>query len=104
MEPEGSLQCSQEPKQSVQFRGSVQHFVTRWFFTHSPNPQAGELPLVGCLRILIQYIRSHPPYPEAVSSLRSSSTRKAVDIIYPSGKKAERSHERKCYDGSIFKC
>ena len=28
----------------------------------SPNPQAGGPTLVGCLRLLIQYIRSYPPY------------------------------------------
>jgi hypothetical protein len=28
----------------------------------SPNPQAGGPPLVGCPRMLIQYIRSWPPY------------------------------------------
>ena len=28
----------------------------------SPNPQAGGLPLVGCPRLLIQFIRSYPPY------------------------------------------
>ena len=28
----------------------------------SPNPQAGELPLVGCPRLLIQYIRSYHSY------------------------------------------
>ena len=28
----------------------------------SPNPQAGGPPLVGCPRLLIQYIRSYPPY------------------------------------------
>ena len=28
----------------------------------SPNPQAGGPPLVGCLRLLIQYIRSYHPY------------------------------------------
>jgi hypothetical protein len=31
----------------------------------SPNPQAGRPPLVGCPRLLIQYIRSYPPYLEA---------------------------------------
>jgi hypothetical protein len=31
-----------------------------------PNPQAGGPPLVGCQRLLIQCIRSYPPYPEAV--------------------------------------
>ena len=28
----------------------------------SPNPQAGGPPLIGCPRLLIQYIRSYPPY------------------------------------------
>jgi len=28
----------------------------------SPKPQAGGPPLVGCPRLLIQYIRSYPPY------------------------------------------
>ena len=28
----------------------------------SPSPQAGRPPLVGCPRLLIQYIRSYPPY------------------------------------------
>jgi len=28
----------------------------------SPNPQAGGSPLVGCSRLLIQFIRSYPPY------------------------------------------
>jgi hypothetical protein len=28
----------------------------------SPNPQAGGPPFVGCPRLLIQYIRSYPPY------------------------------------------
>ena len=27
----------------------------------SPNPQAGGPPLVGCQRLLIQFIRSYPP-------------------------------------------
>jgi hypothetical protein len=36
----------------------------------TPNPQAGEPPLVGCTRLLVQYIRSHHPYLEAVSSIR----------------------------------
>jgi len=27
----------------------------------SPNPQTGRPPLVGCPRLLIQYIRSYPP-------------------------------------------
>ena len=31
-------------------------------FSTSPNHQAGELPLVGCPRLLIQFIRNYPPY------------------------------------------
>jgi hypothetical protein len=27
-----------------------------------PNPEAGGPPLVGCQRLLIQYIHSYPPY------------------------------------------
>jgi hypothetical protein len=32
------------------------------FVSTSPNPQAGGPPLVGCPRLLIQFIRSYPPY------------------------------------------
>jgi hypothetical protein len=42
------------------------------------NPQAGGLPLVGCLRLLIQYIHSYPPYLEAVSSICNLRTRHAM--------------------------
>jgi hypothetical protein len=28
----------------------------------SPNPKGGGPPLVGCPRLLFQYIRSYPPY------------------------------------------
>ena len=31
----------------------------------SPKPQAGVPPFVGCPRLLIQYIRSYPPYLQA---------------------------------------
>ncbi|KAJ4444965.1 hypothetical protein ANN_06764 [Periplaneta americana] len=41
----------------------------------SPNPQAGGPPLIGCPRLLIQYIRRYPPYLEAVSSIRKLRTR-----------------------------
>ncbi|KAJ4428508.1 hypothetical protein ANN_24550 [Periplaneta americana] len=46
----------------------------------SPNPQAGGPPLIGCPRLLIQYIRSYPPYLEAVSSIRNLRTCHAVVI------------------------
>ena len=53
----------------VQVRGFLcEHFVTWSVFLRfgdvstSPNPQAGEPPLVGCLRLPIQHIRGYPPY------------------------------------------
>jgi hypothetical protein len=55
------------------FRGVMWSFVTwlvflRWgVVSTSLNPQAGGPPLVGCPRLLFQYIRSHPPYLEAVT-------------------------------------
>jgi hypothetical protein len=54
--------------------GPLWHFVTCFFFLRwgvvspPPNPQAGGPPFVGCPRLLIQYIRSCPPYLEAFSS------------------------------------
>jgi hypothetical protein len=58
-------------------------FVTSLFFrrgvvSSTPNPQAGDSPLVGCPRLFIQYIRSYPPYLEDVSSIRNLRTRHAV--------------------------
>jgi hypothetical protein len=44
----------------------------------TPNHQDGGPPLIGCPRLLIQYIRSYPPYLEAVSSIRNLRTRHAV--------------------------
>ena len=37
-------------------------FLQRGVVSTSPNPQAGGPTLVGCSRLLIQFIRSHPPY------------------------------------------
>jgi hypothetical protein len=70
-------------KESVQVRGPLRHFVTSLFFwrggvSPTPNPQAGEPFLVGCARLLILYIRSYPPYLEAVSSIRNLRTRQTV--------------------------
>jgi hypothetical protein len=48
-----------------------------------PNPKSGGPPLVGCSRLLIQYIRSYPPYLEAVSSVQNLRTRNAVVIWDP---------------------
>jgi hypothetical protein len=68
---------------SVQVRYSVEHFVTAWFSTgrvvSSPsNPQGEILPPVGCPLLLIQYIRSYPPYLEAVFYICNLRTRHAV--------------------------
>ena len=43
----------------------------------SPNPQAGGPPLVGCPRLLIQFIRSYPPIGGR-SYIRNPRTRHAV--------------------------
>jgi hypothetical protein len=48
-----------------------------------PNPQAGGPPTVGCSRLLIQHIRSYPPYLEAVSCIRKPRTRHAVMTVEP---------------------
>jgi hypothetical protein len=43
-----------------------------------PTSVARGPPLVGCPQLLIQYIRSYPPYLEAVSFIRNLRTRHAV--------------------------
>jgi hypothetical protein len=48
-----------------------------------PNPQAAGPSTVGCPRLLIQYIRSYPPYLEAVSSIHNPRTRHAVVTVDP---------------------
>jgi hypothetical protein len=37
-------------------------FLRRGVVSTSPNPQAGGPPLVGCPRLLIQFIHGYPPY------------------------------------------
>jgi hypothetical protein len=64
-------------------RGFLWIFITILFFTvrscyPTPNPQARGPPLVGCPRLLIQYIRSYPPHLETISSVRNLRTRHAV--------------------------
>jgi hypothetical protein len=55
-------------KKSIHVWGPLWHFVTRLFFflwrgvvSPTPNPHVGRRPLVGCPRLLFQYIRSYPP-------------------------------------------
>jgi len=60
--------CLGRTKVSVQVRGFLfEHFVTKYVLrwgvvSTSPNPQTEGSPFVGCPRLLIQYIRSYPPY------------------------------------------
>jgi hypothetical protein len=66
-----------------QVRGFLNIFVTslflRWGVVNpTPNPKAGGPPLVGCPRLLFQYIRSYPPYLKGVSSIRNLRTRHTV--------------------------
>ena len=42
--------------------------LLRWGVITLPNPQARGPPLVGCPRLFIQYIRSYPPYLQALPS------------------------------------
>jgi len=63
MEPESSLpqlQARAGPRLTLWlFRNMILFTVS--YYT-SLNSQAGGPPLVGCLRLLMQYIRSYPPY------------------------------------------
>jgi hypothetical protein len=70
-------------KESVQVRGFLRIFVTSLFLrwevvSPMPNPQVWGPPLVGCRRLLIQYIRSFPTYLEGVCSIRNLRTPHAV--------------------------
>jgi hypothetical protein len=56
----------------------------------TPNPHAGGPPLIGGPRLLIQYIRSYPPYPEVVSSTHNLRTRHAM--VTGLGIEADHSH------------
>ena len=71
MEPESSLPYSQVPATGL-FCLQRKHLAL-WVFLNMgfhgdallaprPNPQAGGPPLVGSPRLLIQFIRSYPPY------------------------------------------
>jgi hypothetical protein len=70
------------PRLCVVFRNK---YLVLWgrVVSPPPNPQAGGPPIVGCPRLLIQYIRSYPPYVEAVSSIRNPRIRHAVVTVDP---------------------
>jgi len=52
-------------------------FLRRWAVGPSPNPRAGESPLISCARLFTEYIHSYSPYLEAVSSICNPRTRHA---------------------------
>jgi hypothetical protein len=74
-------------------------FVTsllRWgVVSRTPNPQAGAPPLVGCPRLLIQYIRNYPPYLEAISSICKVKTLHTVVTRDPTNRISEGKPEGK---------
>jgi hypothetical protein len=77
------LSVGHSSKESVQAPGRLWHFVTRLFFMArscwpQALPPAGGPTLVGCPRLLIQYIRCYLPYLEAVSSVRGLRKRHVV--------------------------
>jgi hypothetical protein len=65
------------PRLLVNFRNNF-IFYGEELLAPRPTPSARGPPLVGCSRLLIQYIRSYPPYLEAVPSIRNLRTRNAV--------------------------
>jgi len=90
MEPEISFPCLQEsafPRLCVKFRNKLGSYGEE--VTVLPNPHARGPPLVDCLQIFIQYIRSYVPYQAAVSSIRNPRTRHAMvtgaHITWPMG-------------------
>jgi hypothetical protein len=58
-------------------------FINKLYFTvrssyPSPNPESGGPAPVGSTWLLIQYIRSYPPYLDAISPIRNPRTRHTV--------------------------
>jgi hypothetical protein len=74
MEAESSLPCLQEPSTTLY----PEPDQSSPYLSPMPYPQAKGPPLVGCPRLFIQYIRSYPPYLEAISSIRNQRTCHAV--------------------------
>ena len=62
------LRCTEYQSHSDAFVmvSNMFQFIRRGVNSTSPNPEAAEPRLVGCPRLLIQYIRTYPPYLEAV--------------------------------------
>jgi hypothetical protein len=66
------------PRILIMIRNKLRGFLRWELVSPPPNPQDGGPPHVGRPRLLIQYIRSHLPYLEAVSSIRNLRTCHAV--------------------------
>jgi hypothetical protein len=68
-----SLALVTYPKNSSRSKAlcdTLEAYFLRWgLVTPMTNPQSGGPPLVGHSWLLIQYICSYPPYPQAVSSI-----------------------------------
>jgi len=54
-------------KSDALYNISQQAGFLRWIVRSAPNPQAGVPLLVGCPRLLTQYVCCYPPYLEAIS-------------------------------------
>jgi hypothetical protein len=70
-------------KVSIQIRRHVGHFIHSWLLMGGvaspfPHSQSQGLPLVGCPRLLIQYVCSYRPYLEAISSIHNLKTWYAI--------------------------
>jgi hypothetical protein len=65
------------PRLLVSFRNKI-IFYGEELLAPTPNPHAVGPLIVGRPRLLIEYIRSYPPYLEAVSSIRIMRTRHAL--------------------------
>ena len=80
--------CLSRTKGSVQARGTCICFVPKPFFSvksckHHAQPPSWKTTLVGCPQLLIQYIRSYPPYwwPFLHPQTRDASCRDDRDLL-----------------------
>jgi hypothetical protein len=74
---------SRRPGRKLSDSLSYGFFYGQELLAPPPNTQDGQQPLVGCPRLLIQYIRSYCPYLEAVSSIRLAAVTGTRITRYP---------------------
>jgi hypothetical protein len=70
------------------FRDTLWHLVTyyvlpRGIFTPQLATKLEDTPVVGCPLLFSQYIRTYPPYLNAVSSIRDLMTRQLFRTVHP---------------------